>query len=139
MTNFTKSMMIAAAAFVAVAGAARAQSLKAVIPFNFQVAGQSLPAGLYDVATLSETAPIYRFRGQDGKSAAAMGYGQHDPQTQWKAEGNPKLAFACGETSCTLIELWDGSRPAQRIRYPKSVDMGTRIAIVNMRYEGKAD
>ena len=139
MTSFTKTSLVAAAALLIVAGAASAQTLKADIPFAFHVADKTLPAGSYTVDRIAD-GPVYLLRNENGSGgAAALGQAPHDPPKAWKAEGSPKLVFRCGESTCTLTDLWDGARPAYGIGQRKNVDMGTRIAVVTMRPEGRAD
>jgi hypothetical protein len=140
MTNFTKNFLVAAAALAVAAGGASAQSLKADIPFAFQVHGKVMPAGTYRVDQIT-AADVYRFRNDhSGQAVLVLPATKHDARKEWKAEGSAKLAFECGPASCALTELWDGTaRPSYTFHRPKNVDMGTRIAIVNMRPDNKAD
>ena len=140
MTNFTKNFMIAAAALAVAAGGASAQSLKADIPFAFQVRGKVMAAGTYRVDQIG-SAEIYRFRNNnDGQAVLVLPAAKHDPRKEWKADGDAKLAFECGPAGCALTELWDGTgRPSYTFHRPKNVDMGTRVAIVTMRPDNKAD
>ena len=139
MTNFTKNLLVAAAALAVAAGAASAQPLQADIPFAFEVNGNVLSAGTYRVDHISNLGHVYRFMGGQ-ESAIVLAASEHDAQKAWKAAGNGKLAFECGPNRCVLVELWDGTgRPATSFYRPKTVDMGTRIAIVNMRREPKGD
>jgi hypothetical protein len=139
MTNFTKNLMVAAAALVVAAGVASAQTLKADIPFAFQVGNKALAAGTYTVDQPTAGSEVYRVRNEkDG--AIVLARTRQDPSKDWKAEGTPKMAFRCGAARCALVGLWDGTgRPAYTFAAPKGVDMGTRIAVVTMRREAKGD
>ena len=138
MTTFSKQMIVAAAALAMAAGTASAQTLKAEIPFAFEVAGKTLPAGRYDVSQIETN--VYNLRSTDNRnSVLAEPIARQDPQKAWRISGKPKLAFACSGERCRLVELWNGGATADRFYWPKSLDMGVRIAVVEMRSEGKAD
>jgi len=134
MTNFTKNLMVAAAAMVVTAGMASAQSMKAEIPFAFDVNGKTMPSGTYDVGKQSRSgAPLFTLRTQ-GSAAMALPDSAHDPDKEWRADARPRLAFWCGDGHCTLAEIWKGyGTPAYRMPRPKTVDVGTKIAVVLMR------
>jgi hypothetical protein len=56
------------------------------------------------------SSPIFRLLNvHSGGSIVLLPQAPVDPAKAWKAEGNPKLAFACASGSCALAELWDGS------------------------------
>jgi len=137
MTN-SKNFLVAAAALVISAGAAMAQELKADIPFAFQVGHKTLAAGTYKVDRPIAGADVYRLSNHDD-GAIVLAQSTHDANKEWKEAGTPKMAFRCGEAKCVLVELWDGERPQVSFAVPKSVDMGTRIAVVTLRHEAKGD
>ena len=86
--------------------------MTASIPFEFRVGGQVMAPGTYQVDSLSTQsgAPIFRLlEVQSHRSRAIMPQGRVDPQAGWRAEGNPKLLFACTSGSCTLTQLWSGA------------------------------
>ncbi|HYW42435.1 MAG TPA: hypothetical protein VE959_06235 [Bryobacteraceae bacterium] len=135
MTNFTKNLIVGAAALVVAAGAASAESLKADIPFAFQVGGKTMPAGTYLVSNIAVSSTgVLRFTDKGGGSAVVMPRNKHDARKEWKLDGSPRLAFECGASGCALIEAWDGTgNPAYGMSRPKTVDMETHIAVVLMR------
>ncbi|HMD70632.1 MAG TPA: hypothetical protein VKF41_04780 [Bryobacteraceae bacterium] len=114
MKKLTTKLTIAAATLVVVAGAAWTQTrstLMAVIPFEFRAGGKVMAAGTYRVeASQVSGTPIYQLSNVHArKSILLVPQAPVDPTTAWKAEGNPKLAFACTGGSCALAEIWDGS------------------------------
>jgi hypothetical protein len=139
MTNFAKTLTLAAAALLLATGAASAQSLRADIPFAFHLGNTVLPAGTYDIADISHGAqPVLTLRNEHGPSALALPTSPQDPAKEWQADGRPRLAFECGET-CTLVRVWEGGgHPAYELHRPKRSDMGIRIAVIVMRTD-KAD
>ena len=141
MTNFTKNLMIAAAALVLSASVVSAQTvLTADIPFAFQISGKVLPAGTYRVANTSNSGlPIFLLRNSEGQSAVVMPVAANDPAKAWKSDRNPRLAFSCGSERCILLDLWTGGdAPAYRMSNSKTVDLNSHIAVVVMRPD-KAD
>ena len=134
MTNFTKTFGFAAAAVVMTAGMACAQTtMKADIPFAFQVAGKVMPAGTYSVTTVSRTsAPLLAFQG-NGIGALALTTPDRPPEKAWSEDRQARLAFECGST-CTLRQVWNGqSESVYQVSAPKRADVNTRIAVVVMR------
>jgi hypothetical protein len=132
MTNFTKSIMVAAAALT-LAGAASAQELKADIPFAFQVGKKLMQPGSYVVSRLSTGIPMYRLLNTGIREAAvSLPSSAHDPAKEWKADGKPRLAFACGGSQCTLSELWDGEAgtPSHLFPISKSRNESMRTAVI---------
>ena len=141
MTNFTKKMMIAAAAVVVASGVASAQTMKAEIPFTFQ-AGKSAPmaAGTYHISSIYHATgtAMFRLASEDGHTAILLvPNGAGDPKAEWEAAGNPLLNFECGANRCALVGLWTGARnPAYRLSRPKAgAEEPMRTAVVAMRPE----
>lgn len=132
MTNFMKSMMVTAAALT-LAGAASAEDLKADIPFAFQVGNKVMQPGVYEVHRLTTGIPAFRLSSTTTHEAAIAGPGANrDAAKEWKADGLPRLVFACGASRCSLSELWDGGagNPAQAFPTPKSHNEAMRTAVV---------
>jgi hypothetical protein len=110
--------MIAAAALVVAAGAASAQTMEAKIPFAFHVGKRIMEPGTYQVGNLDSdiSAPIFRLRNARAHQVVIrMAQAPVDPEKAWTADGNPKLAFACGSGRCDLAEVWAG--PSCRYAY----------------------
>jgi hypothetical protein len=132
MTNFTKSIMVAAAALT-LAGAASAQGLKANIPFAFRVGDKLMQPGAYQITTVGTTIQSYRLFNISARDAAlTLPNVSHDPAREWKADGKPRLAFECGTSECSLSELWDGvsANPAHRFPTSRSRKESMRVAVV---------
>ena len=113
MTRLTTKLMIAAAALVA-AGAASAQTLQASIPFAFRAGGKVMAAGIYhvDLRGLGGTVVI---RGWNKGGVVAMPVAHKDD-----AKSTPKLVFACGRGTCSLLQIWPGySEAGLEFRTPK--------------------
>jgi hypothetical protein len=110
MKKLTTRFMIAAAALVIAAGAARAQTLTAQIPFAFRVGNRVMAPGTYQVDRLVQSStPVFRlWNAHLRRSAILLPQARVDPQTGW-VEGEPKLVFACISGGCALAELWAGS------------------------------
>jgi len=133
MTTLTKTLTFAAALMIA-AGAASAQNLKADIPFAFETNGKAMPAGTYDVSKLHSASAVFRLQDGEGHAVMALGAVAHDPDKAWRQDRKPRLAFACADTRCTLIQVYTGNEnPAYEVSRPKTTDIGTRIAVVTMR------
>jgi len=131
MTNFTKNLMIAAAALMVAAGVAGAQTIKAEIPFGFRAAGSVLPAGSYSVksSSLSGGNVAVTLANQDtGHSVITMPYA-HDAQ---KSGDVPlALTFECTGTDCVLVGVAPGSGQTYRIWKPKTENGGeTHLAVI---------
>ena len=139
MNNFTKRMTIAAAALVAAAGMASAQTMKAEIPFSFHAAGAVLAPGGYEIAILDGASgiPLLRIRNAEtNKTVLAMPLTNEDPRKEWTASGEAKLSFECGASTCGLVEAWTPGYPAYKFAAPKiGKDEPRRVAVIVMRPE----
>jgi hypothetical protein len=128
MTRLTTKLMIAAAALVA-ASAASAQTMQATIPFDFRAAGKVMPAGTYhvDIDRLGGTV-IIRDWHKTGVVTMAMAH-------KAGAESAPKLVFACGRGSCSLLRIWPGySQPSLEFGIPKlNPSDETSLAVIPLR------
>ena len=101
MTRLTTKLMIAAAALVA-AGAASAQTMKADIPFAFQVSGKTMAAGTYQVDLRGNTG-VVTVRSLSHGSAMAKPITHKD-----EGDNTAKLVFTCVRGNCALAEVWPG-------------------------------
>jgi hypothetical protein len=137
-------MMIAAAAFVAVAGMASAETLEANIPFAFRAGGKVLPAGTYRIRAEygNSGRPILFVSGRErGQQAIAVPFADGYPKMEWAAAGNAMLSFQCGIGRCALGEVWMGSpgTPTYRLTVPKlGRDESRQVAEIVM-HAAKAD
>jgi hypothetical protein len=140
MKNVTMRLTIAAAAFVAVAGVASAQTMEAKIPFSFRANGKVFTAGTYRVSMRQvSTTPLILIRSQDsGQGALAVAMSTDTPKQAWTASGNAVLSFECGVSRCALSELWMGSSTlAYRLSVPKlGKDEPRRTAEIVLRPVG---
>jgi hypothetical protein len=137
--NLTKIIMTGIAALTLTAGAVYGQTLKADIPFAFQVSGKAMPAGTYtfDYSKLS-TSNVIAVHSQETKAGGYVARtSTSDPNSEWKSDGQPKLQFECaGDGQCALTKAWTGGdSQAFNLAHPKSVDMNTRISVIVMRPE----
>jgi hypothetical protein len=130
MTNFTKNMMIAAAALTIAAGVAGAQTIKAEVPFGFRAAGTVLPAGAYRVSATNSTGiPVFQLTNEDtGRSVLAMPYTHIDQ----KGNATPvSLTFECAGTNCALVQVAPGSGPSYQFMAPKmGKDGDSHLAVI---------
>ena len=130
MTNFTKNMMIAAAALTIVAGVAGAQTIQVEVPFGFRVAGTAMPAGNYSVVADSTRtgSGVFRLTGQDThRSVLAMPYAHDD----LKPGGIPTLKFECSASTCALTQVAPGDGENYRLFNPGlGKDENTRVAVI---------
>ncbi len=132
MTNFTKSIMVAAAALV-VAGAASAQSMRADIPFAFHVGNKLMQPGVYEISAFTKNVPTYRFMNINLRESAVTPTNlAHDPAKDWKADSKPRIVFACGASGCSISDLWDGQPGSFAHEFPgaKSRHEATRMAVI---------
>ncbi len=122
MKNLTTKMMIAAAAFVAAAGVASAQTMEAKVPFAFRASGKIFEPGTYRVQLQNRGGSALFVIGnrEPGDSVLAMAYGSEDPKKTWKT-GDGVLSFQCGSGPCALRGVWmgDESMPVYRLSVPK--------------------
>jgi hypothetical protein len=135
MTKLTKNFMIAAAALTLTATAVSAETLKAEIPFAFQVSGKVLPAGTYTVdSSKLRSTGIVPLRSTETNDAVLVSrIAANDPKAEWRADGKARLVFECGDT-CTLVQIYSPSdAAAYGIAHPKSTNLNTRIAVIVMR------
>jgi hypothetical protein len=107
MTNFTKNLMLAAAACTIAAGTAAAQTYQAEIPFAFRAGSSSLAPGEYSVSMQGITSgKLVVVRNLDTRKSIMV---QTASMTgERKGPAAPTLRFACWEKRCALDSIWVG-------------------------------
>jgi hypothetical protein len=141
MKHLTMNSLMAAAVVVLAAGSASAQTLKADIPFTFQVGSVTMAPGAYTVSRTQGAASRYlRLRNDDTKKAILAQYSVEDVSKNLKSQGTAVLQFECAGPRCVLREAWAGTdSQSYRFYAPKLAHDGdTRIAEVRMT-AAKAD
>ena len=129
MKNLTKNMMIAAAAIVAAAGVAGAQTLKAEIPFGFRAAGTVMTAGSYRLyVNNSNGTEVFKLINEDThRSVLTIPY----PHSTPRAGGVPSFTFECSGTDCALVQVAVGDGATYRLSKPRlGKDENTRVAVI---------
>ena len=138
MKSFTTKMTIAAAALMAAAGMASAQTMKAEIPFSFAAGGAVLAPGGYDVTLLTYTSGtrLLQIRNSDThKTILAMPFMPAEPPKEWNA-GEGKLSFECGASQCNLVEAWSGQPGYASYKFSSPKKNEPRhLAVIVMRSE----
>ncbi len=112
MKNVLTHLMIAAAAVVAVAGTASAQTMEAKIPFAFRASDKVLPAGTYRVelkSTQSGSRMLVISTHSGKHEVLAFAYQDGPANASWKSAGDAVLSFQCGVSRCALKDIWMGS------------------------------
>src|SRR4051794_36017262 len=120
MKGFTKQSMLATAVVVLAAGGASAQTLKADIPFTFQVGDVVMSPGTYRVV-ISHTAGERHliFRNADTNASVLAQYAPGDVPSAWRVRGTPMVKIECSGAQCALREVWPGfDAPAYHFRGP---------------------
>jgi hypothetical protein len=116
MKNLTTRIMIAAAALVAAASVASAQTMEANIPFAFRADGKVLAAGTYrvDMVRTGSGNVVVAIRGLK-KDQQVLSTSQPDGEAKetWKSTGKAILSFRCGVSRCALTEIWTGGDSLQ--------------------------
>jgi hypothetical protein len=136
----TVKMMIAAAAFLAVAGTASAQTTVAKIPFAFRANGKVLAAGTYQVRMQvgpGGTPMLTMRQVETNDSVLAVAYTNGDAKLAWQKAGSAVLSFECGTSRCALTDVWMGTYGSPAYRFPKpnlGKDEPRHIAEITMRY-----
>jgi len=135
MKNLTMKTMIAAAAFVAAAGVASAdtQIMEAKIPFAFRAGGKVLAPGTYRVRLRDDGNPIVTIA-SPGNAVIALAQANGDAKKAWTAGGKAVLSFECGSSRCSLTQVWMGSSsPVYMLPAPKlGKDEPRRLAEIVM-------
>jgi hypothetical protein len=123
MKNSTMKMMMATAAFMAVAGAASAQTMEAKIPFAFRAGGKVFEPGTYRVRVASGNTgvPIVAIGSlEPTQQALVLGSYNGDAKKAWRDSGKAILSFQCGVGRCALSQVWMGdyNAPVYRLKIP---------------------
>jgi hypothetical protein len=131
MTNFTKNMMIAAAALTIAAGVAGAQTIKAEVPFGFRAAGTAMPAGSYWVRASYQSGgslAVVLTNDETHRSVITLPYTHNNLKS---GEAPVALTFECIGTDCTLVQLAPGSGQTYRFWKPRTEhDGNARVAVI---------
>jgi len=118
MKRFATKSLVMAAALVAVAVGASAQSMKAEIPFAFRAGGAVLAPGSYRVSVSSRAnnSVIHLTSRDTNKSILILSLYKSDVSNP---AGDPKLWFACAGGNCVLTSVWNGEdHSAMVVGYP---------------------
>jgi hypothetical protein len=136
MKRFLTHSMFAAAALVAVAGSASAQSLKAEIPFAFRAGAVLMQPGTYDVvARQGMSSMLFELHNRDTRQSVVLfRQGTRDVASA----GLRKIAFECVGSNCALRELWTGSEASSLFSSPKNPS-GDPVRIAEVPLTTKAD
>jgi len=133
MMNLTTKLTIAAAAFMAVAGTASAQTMEAKIPFAFRASGKVLAPGNYRVSvqTVPSASRLVIITSEDGKQETlAIAVANGAAQT---FADRAALRFECGVSRCALTDVSTGAGgAAYRVLTPKLGKDETRTAEIAM-------
>jgi len=132
MKQLTMNLM-AAAVVVLAAGNGSAQTLKAEVPFTFQVAGAVMTPGSYEIVAASNSSSKHVvLRNIDSKKSVLAMYSSMDPAKELVAQGKPGLQFECSGVRCALREIWTASgSPAYGFNTPKPDSDGpSRMAFI---------
>jgi hypothetical protein len=96
------SLLAGILSFGAIAVSAQT-SLRATVPFSFQLPHAQMPPGDYTVQQLSSGSPMIVFRNwRASKAAIVMASGTIGNSR----DGRPRLVFRCAENHCALSEVW---------------------------------
>ncbi len=128
MKNLT-NMTIAAAALMVTAGMAKAQVIKAEVPFSFRANGTVMPAGEYRVERLGSHGgtTILKVRNVDANRAIlAVPYVSNSG-----APEDASLTFQCSGDQCSLVQVNTGAGQAYGLPAPKlSRDGDTHMSVI---------
>jgi len=61
-----------------------------------------------DSSRLTGAPLVWLQNAHSGQQAVLLAQVPVDPEKAWKAEGRPRLAFACTSGRCALVEIWGG-------------------------------
>ena len=129
----TTKTMFAAAALLAAAATASAETYKAEIPFAFSAGQGRLHAGTYDVRVnhgASGNATVQIYNRDERRSVLAMPMTLETPVKRIGSDA--VLSFACTDGNCVLARIWDGSATLYTFKAPKP-GSATRMATVVVR------
>jgi len=127
MTNFTKNMMIAAAAMLSAVGMAQAQTITAEVPFGFRAAGTVMPAGSYRWQEIaSGSVAVFKLTNEDsGHAILTIPMARNSV----KLGTAPSLTFQCSGHDCSLLRVTPGDGAAYEIKTP-GLGKDSRLAVI---------
>jgi len=132
MKSSTINLVLASAALLVASAAASAQTMKAEIPFPFEVAGTSMPAGTYILSSLNGELQFV-LRNDSHDSIFVKSQAGTDPQKEWRSSKAGVLEFVCGD-GCALTEIWTNlGHPAHNVGTSKA-EAGRvhRVAVIRL-------
>lgn len=108
------TITITGATLLCLGGTASAQDVEVTVPFAFQVAGVTLPAGHYDVEK-DPNSGIIQLRGNKGTSGGAFFFtlpaDGRDP-----AGNTPALTFSRYEAGYRLSGIWESASDGRKVQ-----------------------
>jgi hypothetical protein len=117
-------MMSAAAVLIATAGAVWAQStLKAEVPFAFQVGSNVMEPGTIRVQVMGGNTgnrALLVNNYATKRSYIVLPKSVGDAPKNWIASGEAKLGFDCTSGTCVLAKVWNGQGNAYDFYGPKT-------------------
>ena len=115
-----KAIVLAAGLVMVTAGAARAATVDARVPFAFIVGKHTLPPGQYRVESELSDPSVLVIRGEDGSKASMFVLTRpaagHDP-----AGDTPSLTFDRYENQYRLASIWESSEQGQEVAPVRSM------------------
>jgi hypothetical protein len=112
--------MIAAAALAIATGVASAQSMKANIHFSFRFGNEVYSAGIYQVDVQNGYHLVRLSNWETKQNGLLLTSSMDQASPQWRANGEPVIAFECGLSRCQLVRVWTGDeRPAVSLPHPR--------------------
>jgi hypothetical protein len=110
MTNFTKTLMLAAAACTIAAGSAAAQTYQAEIPFTFRAGNSTLAPGRYAITVSHMTVGKFLMvRAMDTRKSILLQLNGATGERRGESGAmDARLRFECGASRCALKSMWVG-------------------------------
>jgi hypothetical protein len=120
--HFSRALLLAAAVALG-AAASRGQDLIATIPFDFHTSNGDLPAGTYTVTRKADNVLLLsNWQARKGVIVLAQSRVSGD------RESRPRMVFYCGETGCSLTQVWTWAENGYAIRAPRP--KSSQLAVV---------
>jgi hypothetical protein len=141
MNSITRRIVFSAAAAVVGATAALAQTaMMGNVPFDFRIGKTVLPAGQYQVDTITTgAARITRFASEDRKHNALSVANNFSANVRTSDE-KPRLVFRCLGGECSLYQVFDYNGGAYQWPAGKATAAEeARLAVVYLNRAAKAD
>jgi len=117
MTNFTRNMIIAAAALLSAVGMAEAQTIKAEVPFGFRAAGTMMPAGSYiwEEGRAAGATAVFKLTNAESRQSIFTIPIAHNTLNPG---ATPTLTFECSGHDCSLVRVAPGDGSSYRLNTP---------------------